>query len=116
MIVPITSVSLRVSCHLSYLLLNLRPFLNLGIALKYVVLEIAILYPPVRKSHDSAPMLYPLLPLALVHRSIRPVHLSVALPLIVDVVAIVDVAALPSELALSVLLIETVHAFEAVAF
>lgn len=60
-------------------------------------------------------MLAPLFPLALVNSSVSPVHLSVALSLVLDIVALIHIAALPGEDPITMLLVHEVLALILVA-
>lgn len=81
----------------------------------HVVFEKSFFDPPVWKLHDSYPMLDALLPLALVDRSVHPVHLAIPCPLIVLIVALIYVSTLPGERAQSVLFVVLVATFKRVA-
>jgi len=60
-------------------------------------------------------MLYSVSPLALIHASICPQHLTIAVPFILEVITFVDVAACPSEDTLSLLLVIVEFTFVGVA-
>ena len=65
---------------------------NLSASFEDIVFEVAVLDPPVGESHDTSTVIDAFAPLSTVDAAIGPVHFSVALALIADVVSIIDVA------------------------
>lgn len=88
---------------------------RLNRTLKDVVFKEAFFYAAVGELHSTHTMLYSLLPLPLVTRSIDPVHFTVAVAFIIFVVALIHVTTFPSKLTKSVLFVVFIAAFVRVA-
>ena len=83
--------------------------------LESVVLEQAFLDSTIGELHAASTVLYTVAPLALVARPVFPVHLAIAVPLIVFIAPLVVVARLPSEETKAVLFVVLVAALVLVA-
>ena len=90
--------------------------IDLSLSFKYVVLKIPVFDSAIRKCHYASSVLDTLFPFSFIDGAIGPVHLTIAVALIIHVVSIVYVTTLPSEDALTVLLVHLVHTLESVAF
>ena len=70
-----------------------------------IVLVPAFLHHAVWKSHNALTVLDALLPLTSIHGVICPIHLTIAIPLIIHIIANILVASRPHEGAISMLLV-----------
>ena len=84
-------------------------------SLERIVLEQALLDPAVGELHPPYAVLDASLPFTLVARPIFPVHLSIAVPLVILVASLIVVTTFPGELAHSVLLVIFILTFIHVA-
>lgn len=85
--------------HHNLLRLKLLHFRGLYWTFKNIILKKALFDPAIWKLHPADTMLDAFLPLSLVARPVDPVHLTVAVPLVVFIVSLVHVSAFPVKLA-----------------
>jgi hypothetical protein len=96
-------------------LLKLRTFFHFDLTLEDVVFKESVLHPTIWKGHHTLAVLDTHFPFSFVDRGVNPVHLTVTLSIVVDVVSVVDVSALPGKVSDAILFIELVVAFKLVA-
>lgn len=80
-----------------------------------IVLEVTFLESAIGEDDATRTVLDPASPFAFVHATVRPEHLALTVPLVVDVVSLVDVATGPCVHTLAVFLIALIFAFVTVA-
>ena len=95
-------------------LFRLRSPLNRSLTFENVVFKVPVFDPTIREVHYTFSVLDTLLPLSYVLGAVGPVHFSLSLSFIVDIVSYIDISTLPCEIAVTIFLIKHVHSFKSV--